>query len=265
VVGRLTSEQRVLALDVLAEPGRDVDALVDNTALVVHTTPGQVPAMQERFAVGVAHLGSSVHSFQPVLDALRLALVPDGVAVVVWDPSAISAGAVSEVVDVVQELFAVSYVLADRTLWISQAAPSMPELTNVEGRLFMTMASGAAWRFRAVTEPDTPAEELKPIFRLVKEQAIHLDNQRSLLAEFEQRLGVQSQQLAEAHASQWAAENANAALTAEVKLYEERYSALTGEVKLWEERYSAVVGSATWRLAERLRQLARALRRSTRR
>ncbi len=278
VVRQLTSEQRVLALDVPAELVGDVSALVDDTASVVHASPEQIPAMQERFAVGVAHLGGSVQSLRPVVDVLRLALVPDGVAVVVWDPSAVSADTFTDVVGVVQDAFAISYVLADRTLWISQAAPSLPELTDVDGRLFMAIASDAAWRLRAVTETGTPAEELKPIFRLVKEQAIHLDDQRSLLADFEQRLGVQSQQLdrtassvqelhedlAEARADRQAAASAKAALTAEVKLWEERHAALTAEVKLWEERYAAVVGSAAWRLAERLRKLRRPLRRSAR-
>jgi hypothetical protein len=107
--------------------------------------------MQERFAVGVAHLGGSVQSLRPVVDVLRLALVPDGVAVVVWDPSAISADAFIDVVGLVQDSFAISYVLVDRTLWISQTAPSLPELTDVEGRLFMTIASNAAWRLLAAT------------------------------------------------------------------------------------------------------------------
>ncbi|MGH2863392.1 MAG: hypothetical protein ACRDLT_18085, partial [Solirubrobacteraceae bacterium] len=190
----------MLALDVLAEPAGDVEALVHDAAYVVHTTLEQVPEMQERFAVAVAHLGGSVRSLRQVVDVLRLALVPDGVAVVVWDSSAVSADAVIDVAGVVQHSFAISYVLAGRTLWTSQAAPSLPELTDWEGGLFMAIASDAAWRLRAVTGTDNPAEELKPIFRLVKEQAIHLDGQRSLLADFEQRLGAQSQQLAELQA-----------------------------------------------------------------
>ena len=201
VIRRLSSEQRVLALDVPAESGRDLETLMDDSACVIHATAERVLAMEERFVIGVAQLGRNVQSLRPVVDTLRHGLVSDGVAVLVWDATAISGEAVVDVVEVLQDSFGISYVLTDLTLWVSHGAPTLPELASAIKGSFMAIGSDAAWRLLAVTDASTPPEEMKPIFRLVHEQAIHLDSQRALLASFERRLGTQAQQLAEVQAS----------------------------------------------------------------
>lgn len=295
VVRRLSSGQRVLALDVTAGSGSDVEALVDDTARVIHATAEQIPAMEERFAIGVAQLGGDVQSLRPIVDTLRMALVSDGVAILVWDAAALTGEAVIDVVGVVQGSFDTSYVLADLTLWVSQAAPSLPELIDTSGGSFMAIGSDATWRLLAVTDASGPAEEMKPIFQLVEEQAIHLDGQRSLLASFEARLGLQAQQLAEARSSAQVRdvevadlqglvadlqglvadlqgrvadlqgrvaelqENLASALAGR-HAAERANTALTTEVSLWESRYAAVVGSVGWRMVERLRKLSRPFR-----
>ena len=63
---------------------------MDDSASMVHAWAEPVLAMEERFVLAVAQLGRDVQSVRPVGDTLRLGLVPDGVAILVGDATAMT-------------------------------------------------------------------------------------------------------------------------------------------------------------------------------